>query len=114
MRGGQVSTSTVFGIRHTADIEADDADWLIDSVSLANAEAAKTGEVFLFDTIDVAQRVLNGHKCWDMYGWVVPLEKLPEIEPLWLADDDASIGGYYVSVGFEEGAHAPVVNIDRG
>lgn len=109
-----MGTSTVFGIRHAADTEANDADWLIDSVNLINAEATKTGEVFLFDTIDVAQRVLNGHKCWDMYGWVAPLEKLPEVEPLWLADDDALIDGYYVFVGFEEGVDTPVVNIDRG
>lgn len=108
-----MGTSTVFGIRHAADIEADNADWLIDSVNLINAETAKTGEVFLFDTIDVTQRVLNGHKCWDMYGWVVPLEKLPKVEPLWLADDDALIDGCYVFVGFEEGVDAPVVNIDR-
>ena len=108
-----MSTSTVFGIRHTADLEAEDSDWLVDSVGLVNAEAAKTGEAFLFDTVDVAQRVLNGHKCWNMYGWVVPLEKLPEVEPLWLADDDEPIGDYYTFVVFEEGVDAPVVNIDR-
>ena len=108
-----MSTSTVFGIRHTADLEGEWADWLIDSVGPINAEAAKTGEVFLFDTIDVAQRALNGHKCWDMYGWVVPLEMLPEVEALWLAGDDESIGDYYTFVGFEEGVDAPVVNIDR-
>lgn len=108
-----MSTSTVFGIRHTADLEGEWADWLIDSVGLINAEAAKTGEAFLFDTIDVAQRVLNGHKCWDMYGWVVPLEKLPEVEPLWLADDDESIDEYYTFAGFFEGVDAPIVEIDR-
>lgn len=108
-----MSASTVFGIRHTADLEAGDSDWLIDSIGLINAEAAKTGEAFLFDTVDVAQRVLNGHKCWDMYGWVVPLEKLPEVEPLWLADDDEPIDDYYTFVCFSEGTGIPVVEIDR-
>ncbi len=105
--------STVFGIRHTADLEGEWADWLIDSVDLINAEASKTGEAFLFDTIDVAQRILNGRKCWDMYGWIVPFEKLPEVEPLWLADDDCAIDVYYTFVTFEEGVDAPMVNIDR-
>lgn len=105
--------STVFGIRHTADLEAEDSDWLVDSVDLINAEAAKTGEAFLFDTVDVAQRILNGRKCWDMYGWIVPLEKLSEVEPLWLADNDEPIEAYYTFVGFEEGVDVPVVNIDR-
>ena len=108
-----MSTSTVFGIRHTADLDGEWADWLVDSVGLINAEAAKTGEAFLFDTVDVAQRILSGHKCWDMFGWVVPIEKLPEVEPLWLADDDGPIGDYYTFVGFDEGLDAPVVNIDR-
>ena len=113
MRGEQVSTSTVFGIRHTADLEGEWADWVSDSVSLANFEAAKTGEAFLFDTVDVTQRLINGYKCWDMYGWVVPLGKLQEVEPLWLADDDESIDAYYASVSFKDGANAPVVSIDR-
>lgn len=54
MKEVSVSTSTVFGIRHTADPEGEWADWLIDSVGLINAEAAKTGGAFLFDTVDVA------------------------------------------------------------
>ena len=73
----------------------------------------KNRRAFLFDTIDVAQRVLNGRKCWDMYGWIVPLEKLPEVEPLWLADNDELIDGFYTFVDFEEGVDAPVANIDR-
>lgn len=109
-----MSTSTVFGIRHTADLEGEWADWLIDSVGLINAETAKTGKAFLFDTIDVAQRMLNGHKCWDMYGWVVPVDMLAEIEPLWLADKDDEIDSrfdYYAFVGFAEGKTTPQVLI---
>ncbi len=105
--------STVFGIRHTADLEGEWSDWLVDSVGLINAEAAKTGEAFLFDTVDVRQRVLNGHKCWDMFGWVVPLEKLPEVEPLWLANKDDAIDAFYTFAVFEEGEDEPVVVIDR-
>ena len=108
-----MSVSTTFGIRRTADLEANDSDWLIDSVCLINNEAAKTGEAFLFDTVDVAQRVINGHKCWDMYGWVVPLEKLPDVMPKWLADNDEAIDDYYTFVGFSEGTDLPVVEINR-
>ncbi len=108
-----MSTSTVFGIRHTADLEAGDSDWLIDSVGLVNEEAAKTGEAFLFDTVDVAQRILNGHKCWDMFGWIVPIDRLPEVEPLWAAGADEAIDQYYAFAGFDEGLGTPVVTIDR-
>lgn len=60
--------------------------------------------------------MLNGHKCWDMYGWVVPLEELPEVEPLWLAGKDGEIDArfdFYTLVEFAEGETTPRVLIGR-
>lgn len=109
-----MSTSTVFGIRHTADLDGEWGEWLTDSVALINDEVAKGGEAFLFDTVDVAQGVLNGRKCWDMYGWLVSLRELPSVEPLWLADKDGDIAAPYVLAEFAEGEASPLVRIDMG
>lgn len=79
---------TEFGIRHEADAEGEWSDFIVGSVRLLNKQLAPEGLLFYFSEVDVAQKVIGGHKVWDMYGWAVSAEEAPEFEPLWLADAD--------------------------
>lgn len=79
---------TTFGIRHTADTTGRWSDYVIDSVNLLNEHLNPSGKYFYFDEADVSQQVIDGHKVWDMYGWVIDHSDRSDFEPLWLADVD--------------------------
>lgn len=97
---------TKFGIRHTADLEGRWADYVIDSVAIAN-DFAPDGMSFYFDTVDVAQQVIDGKHCWDMYGWLVSDKEKDSFEDLWLNDVDDEITQKYVLVTFENHGGTP-------
>ena len=109
-------TTTVFGIRHTADLTGEFSDFVIDSVNLLNEQLADESRCFLFDTVDVRQQVIGGSKVWDMYGWVVDKADLDKVEPAWLADEDERIDefapeAYECATWVDEGGK-PVATFD--
>lgn len=81
---------TEFGIRHEADATGEWSDFVIDSVRLLNEQLAPEGLSFYFDEVNVAQKIIDDHKVWDMYGWAVSGDEAAEFERLWLADADES------------------------
>ena len=77
-----------FGIRHDADAVGPWSDFVIDSVRLLNKQLEPERLRFYFDEVDVAQKIIDGYKVWDMYGWVVGDDETSEFEMMWLADED--------------------------
>ena len=55
-------------------------------MSLLNKRFNPQGRYFYFDEGDVAQQIIDGHKVFDMYGWVVDEADVAEFEQLWLAN----------------------------
>ena len=108
-----MDSTTVFGIRHAADLTGDYSDYVIDSVNLLNKQLAPEGKSFLFDTIDVRQQIIGGFKVWDMYGWVVDKNHLSKVEPFWFADEDDMLDGEtYVCATWIERNGQPVATFD--
>lgn len=68
---------------------------------------------FFFDTVDVDQRVIGGKYCEDMFGWVVPNERIAEFEPICLAGEDEKLGSYdYLCANWEDRDGRPYAAID--
>lgn len=102
-----------FGIRYTNDLTEEFSEFIVDSVDLLNAQLARHGLSFFFDTIDVDQRVIGGRYCEDMFGWVIPNGLVVEFEPIWLADEDEKLGGYdYVCASWEDRGGKPYAAVD--
>ena len=101
------------GIRYENDLHGEWSVYVIDSVDLLNAQLAPHNMGFFFDTIDVHQQVIGGKYCRDMFGWVVPNERIAEFEPIWLGGEDEKLGGYdYVCASWEDRDGRPYAAID--
>lgn len=74
---------TVFGIRREADTTGPWSDYVVGAVNLLNEHLNPRGKYFYFGEIDAYASDIDGHKVYDMYGWVID-----EFEPLWLAEVD--------------------------
>ena len=99
---------TPFGIRSGNDIGPLDGEYIVDSMRLAN-EQAPEGVRFYFDEADMADCVIDGQHCVDMFGWLVPESRASEFEPLWKARlDDELDAGRYTIVSFDEVNGKPV------
>lgn len=97
-----------FGIRSTFHIGTPDGDYIVDSVKLAN-EQAPEGFSFYLDEPDIAERIIGGRYCIDLYGWLVPASKKSEFESIWTKFDDDSLDEFkYVTVSFDEVDGKPV------
>ena len=75
--GVTVAIAPHFGIRYTNDLTDEFSEFIVDSVDLLNAQLARYGLSFFFDTIDADQRVIGGRYCEDMFGWVIQTAWLP-------------------------------------
>lgn len=97
-----------FGMRSDFDIGTPTGVYIVDSVKLAN-EQAPEGCSFYLDEPDIAERVIGGRYCIDLYGWVVPNERKPEFERIWKRFDDDGLNDFkYVIVSFDEVNGKPV------
>lgn len=102
-----------FGIRYTNDLTDEFSEFIVDSVDLLNAQLARHGLSFFFDTIDVDQRVIGGRCCEDMFVRVILNGLVAEFEPIWLASEDEKLGGYdYVCASWENRGGKPYAAID--
>lgn len=109
-----MATTPHFGIRYTSDLTSEYSEYVIDSVDLLNAQLAPHGMRFFFDSCDFRQRIIGGKHCWDMYGWTIPDDSVPEFEPAWLAGEDEKLESYnaYVCVSWENRDGKPHAVID--
>ncbi len=81
-----------FGIGHEADAACPWSDFVIDSVRLLNKQLEPEKLRFFFDEVNVTQKIIDGHKVWNMYGWAVSESESSEFEEMWLADADGNAG----------------------
>ena len=102
------------GIRYENDLHGEWSVYVIDSVDLINAQLAPQRMGFFFDSCDFRQQIINGKYCWDMYGWVVPNERIAEFEPIWLASEDEKLDEKYdyVCANWEDRDGRPYAAID--
>ena len=103
-----------FGIRYAEDLSSRYSEYIIDSVDLLNAQLASHEMSFFFDSCDFRQQIIDGKHCWDMYGWAVPNDLVPEFEPIWLASEDEKLESYnsYVCASWEDRDGLPHAVID--